>query len=272
MRLLAIIGNTIREGIARKTIVMFFILSTLTLVAMMLVAIFGKLPEINIGEGGASPEAQAMAKAGVVKGLEMLMAGLPTLAVIFLSVFATASIVPNMMEKGTIDILISKPVSRFELLFGKTAGSILIVFCNVAYFIAGIWLIISLKTGYWDGTFLLSIFTITFYFIILYSILLLIGVATQSTALSIIIVYVYIIVVAPILSQREALAAFMRNDTVESVLSVPYYILPKPGEISDITALMIVGAEIDWMPVWSSALFAVALMAFAFWLFKKKEF
>jgi ABC-2 type transport system permease protein len=271
MRFLAIIQDTFREGIARKTIITFFIISTIFLLIGIAIAIFGNLPEITI-PGDVPPKAKEEAGRMIVANLQAILAALANTAVIFLSIFATGSIIPNTMEKGTIDLLLSKPVSRTELLLGKMTGSVLIVLFNVAYFLVGMWLITSLKSGYWNPGFLLSIITITYSFFILYTFMMVIGVASRSTALSLILVYVYVFVVDKIIHAREQIAQALGNDTVGTVLDVFYYILPKPTAVENITGQIILGKSFEWEPIWSSAIFAAVMIVFSLYLFKKKEF
>jgi ABC-type transport system involved in multi-copper enzyme maturation permease subunit len=194
-----------------------------------------------------------------------------------------------MLEKGTIDLLISKPISRPMILLSKFLGAVLFVFLSMVFLLGSIWLILSLKSGYWDFTFLLSILWITFAFTVMYSIVVVVGLTTQSTVISILVNFFLIFVLCPILSIREAVVfSLVTNETVKFVFDFLYYILPKPGEIRDINEAMIVNGPINvwksslntetqtftvsWMSAISSFIFCAAMMAYSIYYFSKKDY
>lgn len=271
MKLLAIIEDTIREGIARKTIIGFFILSTLFLLIGIIAAI--SIDTESMFQAQQIPDEQGkMITVEMTKLIQSGIVGTINFFAIIISVFATASIIPHTVEKGAIDLLLSKPVSRLTYLTGKSIGAVLIVLANVAYFVIGMWLILSIKTGSWEPGILVSILTITYSFAVLYTVLLLIGVTSGSTPLSIITVYVYLFLINPIIEAREIIAQATKNDTVKYVLDGLYYILPKPGELRDIAVNVIFSRPIDWEPVFTSLAFGAALFALSAYIFQKKDF
>ncbi|MBR9977280.1 MAG: ABC transporter permease subunit [Bacteroidetes bacterium] len=269
MKLWAIIEYTFREGLARKTIIGFAIISTFFLLLAIIAAIL--MPAtIDFGEGQG--EIDITADPMLIWQVQATMTGLINFAALVLSVFATAAILPNTMEKGSIDLLLSKPISRAEILFGKLLGSLLIVVVNVAWFIAGMWLITGLRTGEWNMGFLAVTLSISYTFLVLYTPMLVIGISSRSSALTIIILYVFIFLLSPILEAREPIAQLAGSDATRSVLDFFYYILPKPDALSQVSYALVIHQPIEWMPIWSSGLFAVAMYALALWLFRKKDF
>lgn len=104
---------------------------------------------------------------------------------ILIGVVITASFIPNMLRKGTVDLLLVKPIHRWALLFYKYLGGLTFIFLNTALAVGGIWLALGLRSGVWANGFLLMIFGITFYFAILYAVSVLFGVWSQSPVVSI---------------------------------------------------------------------------------------
>jgi len=272
MKLLAIIEYTFREGLARKTIIGFFVISSFFLLLALIGAVF--MPStIEIGNPQSGQETvNVMSNQEVVRGVQTFLTGFINFAALVLSIFATASILPNTMEKGSIDLLLSKPVSRDEILFGKFIGSLLIVLVNVAYYIIGMWLIFGVRTGFWNTGFLAVTLSITFTFLVLYTPMMVIGIASRSSALTIIILYIYLFLVSPILEARTIIAELVQNETVSHVLDVFYYPLPKPDALGQLSQNLVMNQPIDWMPVWTSALFAAAMYVLAVALFRRKDF
>jgi ABC-type transport system involved in multi-copper enzyme maturation permease subunit len=272
MKLLAIIEHTFREGLARKTIIGFFIISSVFLVIALLAAIFTPSTIEMNNPKGVSETIDLIGDEAVVSQIQAFLTGFINFAALVLAIFATASILPNTMEKGSIDLLLSKPLSRNEILFGKTAGSLLIVFANVAYYILGMWLIFGIRTGFWNFGFLAVILSITYTFLVLYAPMLVIGIASRSSALTIIILYVFLFLISPILEGREMLAQIASSDTIKHVLDFFYYPLPKPDALGNLSNTLVMHGKIDWMPVWTSGLSAIGMYVFAIYLFRKKDF
>lgn len=97
----------------------------------------------------------------------------------------TAFYIPNMLHKGTIDLLLAKPVRRSTLLIYKYIGGLTFMFINTVFVVVGIWLVLGLRSGLWAPSFLLCIFTFTFQFAIFYAVSTLFGVLTRSAIVSI---------------------------------------------------------------------------------------
>src|SRR5260370_9205475 len=102
----------------------------------------------------------------------------------FLGVFASAGLIPSVLEPGRIELILSKPVSRTHILLGRYAGNLLVVACNIAYLVLGVWLILGWKTEIWSPVFLVSIATTTFGFAVLLAVVGVVGVLLARTALA----------------------------------------------------------------------------------------
>jgi ABC-type transport system involved in multi-copper enzyme maturation permease subunit len=104
---------------------------------------------------------------------------------ILVSVVITAFFIPNMLRKGTVDMLIVKPIHRVTLLLYKFCGGLLFILINTTIAVGGVWLALSWRSGIWAPGFLVAIPVITFFFAILYSVSTLFGVLTRSPIVSI---------------------------------------------------------------------------------------
>ena len=58
-----------------------------------------------------------------------------------IAVFASAGLIPSVLEPGRIELLLSKPVSRTHILMGRYLGNVLVISCNVFYLVLGVWVI-----------------------------------------------------------------------------------------------------------------------------------
>ena len=61
-----------------------------------------------------------------------------------------------MQDRGTIDLYLSRPVSRFKLLMSRYVAGLILAASNVIYLLGTIWLIVAWKTGVANPRFLLA--------------------------------------------------------------------------------------------------------------------
>lgn len=272
MKLAAIILDTFREGFARKTIIAFLSIATLVLVVAFFIFLIMKnsiLSPVTMTQG---TQKIVITAEQIMQNILLGIASLVYAPAILLSIFATASIVPNTMEKGSIDLLLSKPISRLELLAGKFIGGTVMVLACIAYYLIGMTLIVGFLLGHWTLTLFWTILPMTLSFAVLYSLSILLGVLSRSSALPIITSYFLFILVIPALASRDQLFAVIQNATLTTVLDGLYYFLPKTSELGRLSEVLIQNQAVDWMPIWSSALFGAACFVGALWVFRKKDF
>ncbi len=123
---------------------------------------------------------------GIALGLEMflieryLVNGIGAWIAILVSVVITAFFIPNMLRKGTVDLLLVKPIHRSTLLLYKFVGGLAFIFLNTAVAVVGVWGALGFRSGIWAYGILLTVLVITFFFMILYAVSTLIGVVTRS--------------------------------------------------------------------------------------------
>jgi ABC-type transport system involved in multi-copper enzyme maturation permease subunit len=106
---------------------------------------------------------------------------------LLISTIVTAFFIPNMLRKGTVDLLLVKPIHRTTLLLYKYVGGLLFMFLNTALIIVGVWLVLGLRSGLWSNGFLLSILVITYQFAVYYAISTLCAVWTRSPIVAILV-------------------------------------------------------------------------------------
>ena len=114
-----------------------------------------------------------------------IVAGVGAWITILTGVVLTSFFVPNMLRKGTVDMLVVKPIHRVTLLVYKYIGGLTFIFLNTVLAIGGVWLALGLRSGQWPTGFLVMILVITFFFAILYSVSTLAGVLTRSPVVAI---------------------------------------------------------------------------------------
>lgn len=110
---------------------------------------------------------------------------------VFSGVLVTAPIIPNMLNSGSLYVLLSKPIARPLLFLAKFLGGCSYVFINATYLIVGIWLLLGLRFGIWKPQILWSIPLFSFAFAIFYSVSALAGLVWRSSIMSIVLTILF---------------------------------------------------------------------------------
>ena len=104
---------------------------------------------------------------------------------ILLGTVITSFFVPNMLRKGSIDLLLVRPIHRVRLLLFKYCGGVVFMTLSFTVLVLTIWLVLGWRTGIWKPGLLLSIFAFSFFFAVLYSVSVLCGVTSRNAIVAI---------------------------------------------------------------------------------------
>ncbi len=272
---------TFRELWAKRIVLGLFLVSSLVLLvitfALNLNVVEGSLEGLRLfGEEANAPadapqEAPQMTLSRVVVAVEAVVAGAAYWIGILLALFAASSLFSDLQAPGRIELLLSKPVSRLQVLLGHVLGVWTAIAVLIVYLMGGTWLIMSLKSGIWNPQFLLSILIVIGMFAILYSAVMLMSVWTQSTALTLIVAY-GLIFVSLVLAGANEIAPFL-GTVGEPVFWGLYHTLPNFTEVTGlVTALARDEPVHSWYPIVSSALFGGGVYVLTGYLFLRRDF
>ena len=270
----ALIRDTFREAFARKIFWALFGLSTL----MILFFLF--LMRIDVAQGASATVSlfgrNQSRSADVRRLVDGAYGGIATFLYtwsMFLAVFASAGLIPSVLEPGRIELLLSKPVTRLHILLGRFAGNVLVVGLNVVYLVVGVWIIFGVRTGIWGRQFLAAIFTTIFVFAVLLSVVALVGVLFESPAVATMIT-VGLMILSPILAQQKIMMKLLGSEWSRDAWRISYYVMPKVYDIGRMTLDIVTeGTAADyWMPLWTSAVFGAAVLGAALLVFARKDF
>jgi ABC-type transport system involved in multi-copper enzyme maturation permease subunit len=269
---LALIRDTFQEARARWLFWGLFGLSTL------LILIFLFVLKIDLVEGAISimgierTSSVLNVHAFVMKSYSFISLFLYVWGTL-LAIFASSGLIPSVLEPGRIALLLSKPVPRPILILGRYAGNVLIVALNHIYLVGAIWIIIGIKTHLWEPRFLLAIPTCLFIFGVLLCVVTLIGVVSESAALSV-MVTVALIGVSAILAQRQLVVRLLSSEWSRDLWRALYWIVPKFYDLAQVMMQTIVfDRNLDWAsPLWTSTAFAIIVLSCALYIFAKRDF
>ena len=103
----------------------------------------------------------------------------------------TASIIPETFEPGSLNLLLSKPISRSGLFLSKFVGGCVFIALCATYLFVGIWLWLGLAMGVWENAILYCVVLYVIVFGIYYSVSAFVGLTTRSTILAVVVTILF---------------------------------------------------------------------------------
>lgn len=279
--LLGLLQITFRELWARKIVLGLFVISSLILLsvtfALNLDVVEGSLSGIRLFGQEATPgdmgesEGSELSLSRIVIAVESVVAGATYWIGILLALFASASLFTDLQSDGRIELLLSKPIGRVQVLFGHMLGVWAAVSVLTLYLMGGVWVIMSLKTGVWNLRFLLSVLLVIGMFAVMYAAIMLMGVWSESTALALIVSY-GLIFISMVLAAADNIAPVL-GPVGEPVFWGLYHILPNFTEVTRIVSSLAQDQTVSsWYPLVSSLLFGGAAYGATGYWFVRRDF
>jgi len=107
-----------------------------------------------------------------------------SLIAMILALVSTASMVPDMIAGGSIELVLARPISRVRLFLTKFVAGLLFTFLQVLVFSAASFVVIGLRGGAWEPGLFLAVPLVTLFFSYLFGACVLFGVLTRSAIAS----------------------------------------------------------------------------------------
>lgn len=142
-----------------------------------------------------------------------------TWAATILALISTASLIPDFVAGGSIDLVLSKPIGRLRLFLTKYATGLLFVGLQVAVFALASFLVIGIRGGAWEWRIFLAVPLVLLFFSFLYCVCALIGLVTRSTIAALLLTILFWFVVFLVHTAEQSLLLFKLNaeDRVVSI-------------------------------------------------------
>jgi ABC-type transport system involved in multi-copper enzyme maturation permease subunit len=112
-------------------------------------------------------------------------------AAAILALISTASIFPDLVARGSIDLMLSKPVSRVTIFFAKFASGLLFAILQVGIVCIGVFIALGWRLGEWNWVIFAAIPIVTVFFSYLFAISALAGVVTRSSITALLLAIVF---------------------------------------------------------------------------------
>ena len=106
-------------------------------------------------------------------------------------VCALAGIFPDLITNGTIDLVLSKPISRLRLFLTQYAAGLLFVTLQVTIFTLASFLVIGLRGGVWEPGLFITVPLVLCFFSYLFAVCVLLGMLTRSTVAALLLTLLF---------------------------------------------------------------------------------
>jgi len=272
---------TFGEAIRRGTLLTYFLLGN----AIILVLLLG------IGHVPQNPDQLTFFGNPILTKVpkdfdvvQMLLAFLESQSsfwIMMFGVFGVAGFMPEILEKGSAELFLSKPITRWELLlfrsFGATAG----IAANIVYFMAGVWAVVGLKFGVWHWKFLASSLLISYSFACLVVLLFAAGLLMRNTGLVTMFGFIFYVFSWGLESRTRGLNLLWDNAVYHRILDALYYLTPQLSAMLT-NATRFVGHSaianpmepqtMNWMPYVYSLASATLIYLLSAWYFYRRDY
>jgi ABC-type transport system involved in multi-copper enzyme maturation permease subunit len=191
---------------------------------------------------------------------------------LFLALMATSMLFPTMLQRGSIDLLLCRPIPRWRVITARFCGGAAIMAFNAAYLILSVWFVLGLKSGVWARGFPLSVLLLVFAFVVLFAIMMMVSVITENGPAGLLIAYM-LLMVSPILAQHERITPAFSRELYRQIFRSLYWIVPKSAETIGAARQLILDRplEIGWV-AGTSAVFAILCYIVTMVYFTRKDY
>lgn len=122
---------------------------------------------------------------------KLLTTGFGAWVMLLVGVVVTSFFIPNMIRKGTLELLLARPIARWRLLFYKYLGGLLFALVLLVALVGGAWLATGLRAGLWSPTVLWAVPVLMLFFALLYSCSTLVAVITRAPVPAMLVTCLY---------------------------------------------------------------------------------
>ncbi len=176
------------------------------------------------------------------------------------AIIITGSFVPRMFQTGTIELYLSRPVRRWEIMLAKYFAGLSFVFLQSCWLVGLLFIAFGIRSGMWSVDFLWAIPILTFLFAVIYSFSVLMAVMWKTTAPTIFLTIAFWLLCGSLGIARGMVKGFISagermaqiNGTTEKEestllqnidrsLAVANYILPPTTELDTVASALYSG-------------------------------
>ncbi len=266
--------DTFEESFRNNMFLFFFAISSLFIgsiaLALNMDIVSGAISGVTFF--GEELEIPRMTVPQFINAVQSGMAMMISTIGLFLALMATSTLFPLMTQKGSIELLLCRPVPRWRLMVARFLGGTAIMALNAGYLIAGVWLVLGLKSGIWNTGFPASTILIVIAFVFLYSAVMTLSVMTENGPVGLLAGYA-ILMFSPVLAAHERITPAFSKELYREIFRSLYWVLPKVAEMIGAARRLIAGTPLEIGTVlWTSGLFTAGCFLVTLIYFSRRDY
>ncbi len=137
-------------------------------------------------------------------------------AATILALVSTASIFPDLVTGGSIDLMLSKPVSRLTIFGAKYLAGLLFAILQVTLVCVGVFLALGWRLGDWNWATFVAIPIVVIFFSYLFCVSVLVGLVSRSAITALLLAFLFWFLIFSV----QAAESIMHAMKMEMVVSV----------------------------------------------------
>lgn len=131
-----------------------------------------------------------------------------------LALTSTSGMVPELVRSGSIEMVLSRPISRLRLFLLKYLAGLLFVALQVAVFATASFIVIGVRGQSWEWGLFLSIPIVLAFFSYLFSVCVLLGMLTRSSTASLLLTLIFWLIIGGVhIAESAVLAVRINQET-----------------------------------------------------------
>lgn len=266
--------DTFEESFRNNMFAFFFVISTLVIgsigLALNMDIVTGAIQGVTFF--GEELEIPAMTVEEFINEVQAGMAMMISILGVFLALMATSTLFPLMLQKGSVELLLCRPVPRWRLIGARYLGGIAIMAANGIYLMIGVWIVLGLKSGIWNTGFPLSSVLIIVAFTFLYAAVMAVCVVTENAPAGL-LAGVTILMFSPVLAAHERITPVFSKELYRTVFRTLYWMFPKVAELIGAARSLIAGTPLEiGTSLWTSVVFTAVCFGVTVIYFSKKDY
>lgn len=269
-----IFRDTFEESIRNYMFLFFMVVSS------AIIASIGLALNMDIVAGviqgvtffGEELEIPNMSVSQFVNGIQTGLAIIISTIGVFLALMATSTLFPLMIQKGSVELILCRPVPRWRLLAARFLGGTAIMALNTIYLMVGVWVMLGLKSDIWNTGFPMSSVFVVIAFVFLYATVMMFSVTTENGPSGLLAGYA-LLIFSPVLAAHEQITPVFSRELYRQVFRSLYWVMPKVAETIGAMRSLIAGTPLEIGTVlWTSALFAAGSFMATVIYFSKRDY
>lgn len=240
--------DVLREALFSKYLIVLFSIIAVALVSLAfsldLEVVDGAIASGKLFGGTLTGGKPMMAKEFLAPVFQTIAYLVFYMGLVFMIV-AVADIAPRMLAPGRVELLLSLPLRRVELVVGTYVGVLCIAVAASVFAIGGASLVLFVKTEIFTWAPIAGAVCALIAFMTVYSVMLLVSAVARSAALSAGAgFFLYVAGVAT--SDRTFLLSLIRNGVTRELVAIVIGPLPRLKALADFGAEYALGIPVPW--------------------------